>query len=91
MNDIEALRCLVAEQLPPGGIEQLAAAAAFDRIEADLAAMTARAEAAEARLTHVGEYATYYVLAWELFEESEAEPEPLDFGEWLAKQSEVQR
>ena len=42
----------------------------------------ARAEAAEGALAAVDEYTTYYVLAWELFEEGG--PEPLDFAEWLA-------
>lgn len=59
-------------------------------LEAQLDAATARAETAEAKLAQVGEYATYYVLAWELFEENSDGPEPLDFAEWLAAQGEVQ-
>lgn len=58
-------------------------------LRADLAAATARAEAAESALAAVDEYTTYYVLAWELFEEGD--PEPLDFAEWLtAGKPEVQ-
>ena len=43
-----------------------------------------RAEAAEAALAAVGEYATYYACAREAFEADSDGPEPLVFAEWLA-------
>ncbi len=53
-------------------------------ILAALTAAVARAEAAEAALTAVPDYVTYYTCAWEAFEANSDGPEPLDFTEWLA-------
>lgn len=49
---------------------------------------TARAEAAEAKLDAVGDYAIYYRDVWD--EWRAGAPAPLDFADWLAQQSEVQ-
>lgn len=73
-------------------------------LRAAQAAATQRAEAAEARalaatqqwviartqLESVHDYAIYYMDAWEVFEADSDGPEPLDFTEWLAQQSEAQ-
>lgn len=48
-----------------------------------------RAEAAEAKLAAVPDYAAYYATAWETFEANSDGPEPLDFAEWLAARAEV--
>ena len=57
---------------------------------AELATWKQRAEAAEAKLARVDEYAAYYAIAWEWFEADSDGPEPLTFAEWLDEQSEVQ-
>ena len=58
--------------------------------EAVVAEWKQRAEAAEAKLARVDEYAAYYAIAWEWFEADSDGPEPLTFAEWLDEQSEVQ-
>ena len=39
----------------------------------------------------VDEYATHYVMAWEIFEWDSDGPEPLNFAEWLAALNKVVR
>ena len=85
----ETVGLMPAPKTPPerdskGEAELAAIVAERDQLRAALAAANVRAEAAEAALTAVPDYVTYYTCAWEAFEANSDGPEPLDFAEWLA-------
>ncbi|MBP8292575.1 MAG: hypothetical protein KAX65_07375 [Caldilineaceae bacterium] len=61
----------------------------YEQLRAQLAAATARAEAAEAKLAIVEAYAEYYYYARRDHEYGGPTPWPF-FDEWLERQSEVQ-